>query len=398
MEWSPQQDQALRAVQEWYDNWDENAPPWFYLAGFAGTGKTTLARHFAADSSNPKFMAYTGKAADVMRQAGCAGATTIHSQVYIPVSQITDPEKLLKVPPDVDFVLNDESPLRSASLIIIDECSMVDEVMGEDLLRFGVPILVLGDPFQLAPVKAEEGFFTRDRPNFMLTDIHRQAKDNPIIAMSMDVRENLKAPDYGKYGDSQVVRVRQVVRGDAEIANEALKADQILVGRHDTRRDIIGRVRRSKGYDEYTPPQPGEKIICDRNIRNKGFMNGTMWNVLSCKEIRKYNMDFYDMRAHPLGEPEFIREPQVPAGLLRSDDDFRMAASMWHWVDQFKYGDAITTHKAQGSQWGNVMVLDESGIFAYHAKRKEEEGWEKAGPRWLYTAITRACEKVTIVR
>ena len=65
---------------------------------------------------------------------------------------------------------------------------MVDEELGRDLLSFGKPVLVLGDPAQLPPVKGG-GFFTEAEPDIMLTEVHRQAADNPIIRMSMVVRE-----------------------------------------------------------------------------------------------------------------------------------------------------------------------------------------------------------------
>ena len=68
---------------------------------------------------------------------------------------------------------------------MIDECSMVDAELGRDLLSFGKPILVLGDPAQLPPVKGG-GFFTEAEPDVMLTQIHRQAEDNPIIRLSQD--------------------------------------------------------------------------------------------------------------------------------------------------------------------------------------------------------------------
>ena len=86
------------------------------------------------------------------------------------------------------FTLNQFSPVKDAGLVVIDECSMVDDRMGQDLLSFGTKVLVLGDPAQLPPVRGS-GFFTdTETPDVMLTEIHRQAKDNPIIAMATKVR------------------------------------------------------------------------------------------------------------------------------------------------------------------------------------------------------------------
>src|SRR5882757_10072335 len=165
---SPQQDAALRAVAEWLKAKPGrgNTPAVFRLFGYAGTGKTTLARHLAEGvEGNVVFAAFTGKAALVMRARGCVDARTIHSLIYRP-KEIESEEP--------SFVLNDDSEAAQAKLIIVDECSMVDEELGRDLLSFGRPVLVLGDPAQLPPVKGG-GFFTEAEPDFMLMEVHRQA-------------------------------------------------------------------------------------------------------------------------------------------------------------------------------------------------------------------------------
>ena len=87
---------------------------------------------------------------------------------------------------------------------------MVGEDLARDLLSFGTHILVLGDPAQLPPVKGE-GYFINAEPDVMLTEIHRQARDNPTIRMSMDIREG-KRLTPGSYGDSLVVRAGSLPR------------------------------------------------------------------------------------------------------------------------------------------------------------------------------------------
>ena len=135
MDFSPQQDDALKAVARWLK---AGRPQIFRLFGYAGTGKTTLARYFAEHvDGQVQFAAFTGKAASVMRGKGCSGASTIHSLIY------RARESGEEIP---SFDLWDEAPASEAELIIIDECSMVDAELGRDLLSFGVPVLVLGDP------------------------------------------------------------------------------------------------------------------------------------------------------------------------------------------------------------------------------------------------------------
>src|SRR6201996_7449189 len=207
VEWSPQQDAALRAVSAWLK--DRNGEQVFRLFGWAGTGKSTLAVHLAQGVKTVKYAAFTGKAALVMRRYGAKGASTIHSLIY---SLVSDSEGEPK------FILDPESEAATADLIVIDEVSMVDETLGRDLLSFGTKVLVLGDPFQLPPVQGA-GFFTSAEPNLMLTEIHRQARDNPIIRMSVDIREGDDL-DYGRYGESLVISRQDVDRAAVEEADQ----------------------------------------------------------------------------------------------------------------------------------------------------------------------------------
>src|SRR5829696_9748323 len=150
---SPQQDAALKSVSEWLNAKPgrSGTPQVFRLFGYAGTGKTTLARHIAEHvDGKVHFAAFTGKAALVMRSKGCQGASTIHSLIYRTL------ESGAEVP---SFTLWDDAPASKAKLIVIDECSMVDAELGRDLMSFDCPLLVLGDPAQLPPIQGG-GFFT----------------------------------------------------------------------------------------------------------------------------------------------------------------------------------------------------------------------------------------------
>ena len=131
-------------------------------------------------------------------------------------------------------------------------------------------MLVLGDPAQLPPVGDEVGFFTKNTPDFMLTDIHRQAADNPIIRMSMIVREGGKLP-YGEYGDSLVIRRDQLGR------NMVLGADQVLCGTNKTRRSKNAQIRQLLGREGWFTE--GERVVGLKNNKEKGFLNGSMWTV-----------------------------------------------------------------------------------------------------------------------
>jgi exodeoxyribonuclease V len=365
-QFSPHQDAALRAIAGWLKSkpGTGGTPPIFRLFGYAGTGKTTLARTIAEGvEGEVKFAAFTGKAAMVMRSKGCAGASTIHSLIY------RARESGEEIP---DFVLWEEAPASEAKLIIIDECSMVDAELGRDLMSFGVPVLVLGDPAQLPPIQGG-GYFTEAEPDAMLTEVHRQAFDNPIVRLSMDVRAGDR-PKPGDYGDTQVVR------RDALDPQRVIDAEQVLVGRNATRRAYNTRMRERRGFAGALPTA-GDKLVCLRNNRKKGLFNGSLWSVKQAPTTRK---QILKMRLLP--EDSASRTVAVSV----RPECFTGAIEQLDWqlrkrYDEFDFGYVLTVHKAQGSQWDEVVLFDES--FAFPDSRD----------RWLYTGITRAARKLTLV-
>jgi exodeoxyribonuclease V len=366
-EFSSHQNDALRAVADWLKTrpGKNGTSQVFRLFGYAGTGKTTLAKHIADGADGDvKFAAFTGKAASVMRGKGCHGASTIHSLIY------RARESGEEIP---SFDLWDEAPASKAELIIIDECSMVDAELGRDLISFGVPVLVLGDPAQLPPIQGG-GFFTEAEPDVMLTEVHRQAQDDPIIRLSMDVR----AGEYlepGRYGESEVVR-----RDDLD-PQRVLEADQVLVGRNATRRAYNTRMRERRGFDD-AMPSAGDKLVCLRNNRKKGLFNGGLWSV---KERGARRTGIMTLRLLPDDETatrgvKVSVRPECFTGGIEQIDWARRKP-----YDEFDYGYVLTVHKAQGSQWDDVVLFDES--FAFQDSRE----------RWLYTGVTRAAKKLTVV-
>lgn len=375
MEFSPQQDEALQAVGRWLKS---GRPQVFRLFGYAGTGKTTLARHFAEGvDGGVQFAAFTGKAAQVLRSKGASNARTIHSLIYRPRGEESvEDETTGKTSVSPTFALNRQSPIAKAALVVIDECSMVDEALGRDLLSFGTPVLVLGDPGQLPPVTGG-GFFTEAEPDFLLTEIHRQARDNAIIRLALDVREGREFM-RGDYGEAQVIGKDEVDR------DKVLGADQVLVGTNRTRRRYNTRLRELKGFSAAFP-QAGDKLVCLRNEPAKGLLNGSLWKVMtSSRETVKPGINLLvspeeDDPDRGVAKIKLLKE-------LFDNPDAEIAWSNRKRYDDFDYGYALTVHKAQGSQWDDVMLFDESWAF------------KDTRARWLYTAITRAAKKLTIVR
>ena len=399
MQLSPKQDEAVQDVRRWIKSPDS---PYYYLAGAAGTGKTTITKTLVeALDGLVSFAAYTGKAAFNMVRSGCVGATTIHKLIYKPREKSRQELKRLELMlvergedhPEAEgirraieierqtlskpsFALNEQSQAIHSKLIVVDEVSMVDGRIAGDLLSFGVPLLVIGDPFQLPPVKGT-GFFTTRQPNMFLTEIHRQARDNPIIQLATEVREG-RALSLGDYGESRVVHEQ-----DERIRTDVTSTDQVLVGMRKTRARYNERMRQLAGRDGALPV-PGDKLVCLRNDHEESLMNGSLWTV------------------EQVGDHD-PQERQVYMTLRSADDpDRTYPLECWVWTEplstgesiwdrdapaqSFTYGYALTVHKAQGSQWDDVVVFDESGVFRENTKR------------WLYTAVTRAAKRVTVVR
>lgn len=367
--WSPQQDGALCTVATWLAEFERgNAQQVFRLFGYAGTGKSTLAKSFADDvKGKVLFGAFTGKAALVMRQKGCRGASTIHSMIYEAVlDEATGLYKFRKKPADV---------FAKVGLIIIDECSMVGDELARDLLSYGKPVLVLGDPAQLPPVKSA-GYFTEAEPDVMLTEVHRQARDNPIIAMSMVIRTKQRRMRIGRMGECEVFDKRDLT---VDMVNEF---DQFLVGRNKSRHDWNDAIR-AKVNQPYQTPVVGDRVICLRNDKELGIFNGQMFDVSKASELAAGSYDLDVIPEDADGNAKATKKVSVLEHYFRGaehelDNYQRMKGQ------QFCFGYAITTHKAQGSQWPSVIISDESGFM-------KEDAW-----RWTYTAVTRAAEKVWV--
>ena len=414
---SDMQARAIAAIRDWYEN-RRGEQQIFRLFGYAGTGKTTITA-LAIDAlgfepmtpgglGGVLFAAFTGKAALVMTRKGTP-AQTIHSLIYR-VSEAT-PEEIARVTEDLaslrrdlprmgpaerdfamtriaqlelrledihqpKFLINEQSTLRDADLLVLDEVSMVGADMAHDLLAFGKPILVLGDPGQLPPIKGL-GFFTEAAPDVMLTEVHRQAGDSAILRLATLAREGLPIPP-GAHDD----HVWKMSRHDVGPA-QMLQGGQVICGTNATRRSLNTAMKRAAGFGADYPTGSGEKIICLKNRHDLGLING-MFLTLT------------DVRQDPGDDFAF-------SAMVETEDGLSIAGRQSFWRGEYadhvafdpergrrewqarrglietSWGYAITCHKAQGSAYPTVVVFDD-GFGRTAADRN----------RWLYTAITRA--------
>ena len=334
-QWSAEQSAALDAVGRWLK---AGEPQVFRLFGYAGVGKTTLARHVAeAAQGEAAFAAFTGKAALVMRSKGCAGASTIHALIY----RASEGEEGAPT-----FTLNHDGPASRAGLIVIDECSMVDAELGRDLLSFGKPILVLGDPAQLPPVKGG-GFFTEAEPDVMLTEIHRQAENDPIIRLVRD--RALRRRD-------RLWRLRREPRHPPRRDRRRRRSRRRSgAGRRQPHAPALqpAHPRNCSGMTEALPVA-GDKLVCLRNDRVKGLINGGLWRVEALGGMRK---DFVRMTVR--SEDDVGRAHAKVAVLKQFFEgaEADLPYPVRRESDEFDYGYALTVHKAQGSQWDSVDAV-----------------------------------------
>ena len=400
MDLSPQQQHALDQAATWFETAVAEKNLIFRVFGYAGTGKTTIAKMFPdIVDGTVLFASYTGKAAHVLREKGCFGAMTLHSLIYKPKSKSAEnlrklqaeyvtkadagaSERVLqalrtKIQIEQDnvkrpaFAINPDSVLSSAKMLIVDEVSMVNEQMAEDLLSFGVPILALGDPAQLPPVKGG-GYFTNETPDVLLTEVHRQAQGSPILHLATEVREGRGL------GNAKAGMV--VPKGVLSIEDLA-KYDQVLVGTNKSRRLVNTRMRAFMGHGDPLPVV-NDRLICTRNDSDTGLLNGSQWMV--------------EHVIHDLDEPDRIHLN------LRSTDGNEIVSCEAHAApfrgeevpyfeireaQCFEYAYAMTVHKSQGSQFDSVVLIDESHRFPSASRRS-----------WLYTGITRAAHDLKIVR
>lgn len=353
---------AVKAITKWYKSVGDTFKYSFVMGGYAGTGKSTLVPFvvdsLGLDEKDLRFVAYTGKAAMVLRKKGLP-ATTIHSLIYRP--RIDDQGK-------VTFHRRPFVELERVKLIICDESSMIGRAIRLDLESFGIPILYIGDHFQLPPVSKDQ-INLMERPDYRLETIHRQALDNPIVQVAHMIRTG-EYVGYGRFGDSVMLVPEYKMKDDYLMA-----ADQVVCGFNNTRRNLNAEIRRLKGF-EGKYPQPEDKLICLKNNNENGLVNGMLGKCLH------YNQETAVL--------SFVNDDEITyEGLDIDSEIFRCGtASPWEkGIEQFDFGYALTCHKFQGSEAGKVVVFEE--LFG------DDEEMHR---RWKYTAYTRASEKLIVVK
>ena len=326
------------------------------MHGLAGTGKTTVMAEVAKDVPHAILCTLTGKAASVLRRKTGLNACTIHSAFY----QLTDVVKGPRGKEDLRFKTVHERGELAGKIVLIDECSMINYELAQDIIRTGAKIVACGDPGQLAPVTGSRFF---DEADIRLETIHRQALESPIIRQAHAVRHDRM---YRTDGDEFQVLKR------AFTDEEVNTCDVILCYTNSTRQVANAHVRSVRGIWQATP-QAQESLICLKNAPAYGVFNGAVYTL-----IKPFLEGDTSIELDVDGVP--TRIPAVTFAGIRNANPEHVEITT-----SFDFGYAMTVHKAQGSEWPNVLLIDE-----YHRPTERRE--------WLYTAITRASERILITQ
>ena len=393
MELTTKQEQGLKEILKRYKDGEKYTT----IAGYAGTGKSTLVKFAIAalnvEDTKVAYATYTGKAAEVLRKKGNAGACTLHHLLY-------DHFPL----PGGGFFRKPKTALE-VNIVVVDEVSMVPQTMVQMLLQHKVYVIFLGDPFQLPQIDKKEENNLLQHPHIFLDEIMRQAAESEIIQLTMKIRANEKI-DFVRGKEAIVMPQKELTTGCLTWA------DQILVATNATRQSINEQVRGILGYSGL--PQDGERMIClknywdDFNLNGDSLVNGTTGIIRNPFESFRRIPYFIKNDRHdlPIIQGDFYADgSSEPFNSVEMDKDMiEKGIPCIDWRVSFqlgklkqKYGElrprefdfsyAITGHKAQGSEYNKVLVIEERFPF---------DKIEHA--RWLYTACTRASEKLVLCR
>ena len=391
MELTKRQEEGLKVAVARYQNREK----YTCISGYAGSGKSTLVKFIvqALPGIDPEedviYATYTGKAAQVLLKKGNKNVSTLHKLLY---------ESLPR--PDGTWY---RKPVERIpyKIVVVDEVSMVPQSMIEQLFKYSIYLLALGDPFQLPPIQKDDVNTLLDKPHVFLNEIMRQAQESEIIRVSMDIREGKPL----ELLDGNEVKVFSPADFEESML---LWADQVLVGTNQMRINLNTIMRRLLGRDG--GPQDGDKVISLKNewdiLAKNGdpLVNGTIGylkdSYSTYVDIPRYlgGYRFDILRAKFVSDSgALFSEINMDKKMIMTGEkccDFKTAWTINRNINhknklpkEFTYGYAITGHKAQGSQWEKVLIVEEKFPF---------DKIEHA--RWLYTCLTRAEEKAVIIR
>lgn len=388
MELTASQTAALETILEAVGNGD----PLVSLSGAAGTGKTTLIKELNETLSESVVCTPTNKASQVLCSKGI-DASTFYKKFYILEETVGGKPKFISC----RRWLNEkrgglpDGKIDYAPVLIIDEASMVSSRSIDDMRRMCDTLILVGDHNQLPPVGDRDypaGVFGSLRHNAELTEVMRQAEGSMILTLADALRQ----------GDHRVGKMLKHFEPQESFQSLIHGGTQMIAFTNKERQRLNHVARRVLGFDK-PYPQKGDKMVVTNNF-NDDFINGTVFTVLdfdwdgklSFAEITidykdsgrpwSTTIDMQTFIGDQIGSQRTLLEEHLKRP-DREDDTNRLEAT-------FAY--CLTAHKAQGSEWENVLVFDQRSVIKNVAE-KDPRGTlspDEYVRRWVYTAITRA--------
>ena len=393
MELTKKQEEGLKIALDRYRNNEK----YVVIGGYAGTGKSTLVKFIIealdVEPSKVAYATFTGKAAEVLRKKGNANAMTLHRLLYDSIPK-----------PGGGFIRKPKLQL-DYNVIVVDEVSMVPKSMIDMLLHHKVYVIFLGDPFQLPQIDKNETHTLLDNPHIFLDQVMRQAAESEIIQLTMKIRNGEKI-DFMN-GKEVIIAPRASL-----VTGHLTWADQIICATNASRISLNNQMREILGYSGL--PQDGEKMICLRNYwedfsedGSSSLVNGMTGIIKNPFESFRMAPQFVKMKNHKMetiqcdftsDDGSYFNSVEMDKHMILTGEkciDWRESYQLGRLIQrigdivprEFTFGYSITCHKAQGSEWNKVLVIEESFPFP-----KDEHA------RWLYTACTRAAPRLVLVR
>ena len=424
--------------------------PTYILKGYAGTGKTslvkTLVRTLPYIGMRYVLMAPTGRAAKVLSSYTGKDASTIHRRIY-----------QTKTLPDGNFrIARAENKFKNA-LFIVDEASMIGEQrefggssLLDDLLGYvfsgeNCRLLLIGDTAQLPPVESQtspaldceylKSEFPITAATFELTEVKRQALESGILYNATDIRQLLSQNLYEYalplfhlqgFDDIQKIEPETFEEMLHNAFSNSSDNEAVIVCKSNKRANMFNQAIRGRILNIEGEIATGDKLMVVKNNyywtegnETMSFIaNGDMAEIRKIKHFEEmYGFRFADVE---LSFTDYQDQPNIEAKILLEtlnsnsaslteeenkqlfsaiEEDYmdipnrrerykEMKKNPWFNALQVKFAYALTCHKTQGGQWSSVFI---------DSSLNQKETLEVEDLRWLYTALTRAQERVYFV-
>ena len=427
----------------------------FILRGYAGTGKTSvmsaLVRALAGLKQPCILLAPTGRAAKVLSRYSGFPAYTIHKQIYRQNQLGSESFSLSdNLHRNTLFIVDEASMLSGAR----DNPTFGSGCLLDDLVKYvyqgrGCSLLLLGDDAQLPPVgstnsPALEADFMAEYglqvTEYRLREVARQALDSGVLSEATRIRRELSVVSVQNSAVSILPNGRDVIQVPGEEVIERMEdswrkvgaEETLIIARSNKMTNLYNQGVRSRVLWKEDDLSSGDRIMVTKNnyfwtqeYENPEFLaNGDMFEIVRLtKRHEMYGFRFanaslrsvdYDWEIDALvwldtmttdsPEANYTMQRELFSRIAEDYPEIRnkkelvkkIYDSPYYNALQVRFAYCVTCHKAQGGQWKHVYI--DTGGIGEDKERMADETERTGFLRWLYTALTRATEKIYLLR